>query len=152
MTISDSSTIRVLLLEDEAFIRQTIAIMMRAFQNIEMREGADGTEGLRLMDEGFCPDVVLCDVNMEPMDGLTFLRQLRASHDPARMAVHVIMLTAASDPDTVRAAKTLKVSGYLVKPVSVARLAERLTAALQSGQGQAVISPVAPKVLRQRHA
>ncbi len=150
MTVSDTSVIRVLLLEDEAFIRETIGIMMRAFHNVELREGIDGTEGLQLLDKGFSPDVVLCDVQMAPMDGLTFLRQLRKSNDPARAALHVVMLTAASDPDTVKSAVKLGISGYLVKPVSMTRLAERLTAALQTGQGDEAVNGVAPKVLRRR--
>jgi two-component system chemotaxis response regulator CheY len=103
-----------------------------------------------MMEDGFCPDIVLCDVNMEPMDGLTFLRKVRTSHDPARIALHVIMLTGATDAETVRSAVTLGISSYLVKPVSPARLAERLTAALQGGPGQAVLSTAAPKVLRRR--
>jgi two-component system chemotaxis response regulator CheY len=150
MTISDRSLIRVLLLEDEAFIRETIRVMLRGFSNVEVREGVDGTEGLRLMEEGFSPDVVLCDVHMEPMDGLAFLRQLRASRDPARTTLHVIMLTAASDPETVRAAVTLGVSSYLVKPVSLKRLEERLSAALQGGSGHMVPNTAAPKVMRRR--
>jgi two-component system chemotaxis response regulator CheY len=150
MTISDSSIIRILLLEDEAFIRETIKRMLSVFSNVEVREGVDGTEGLKVMDEGYSPDVVLCDVHMEPMDGLTFLRQLRASRDPARIALHVIMLTAASDPETVRVAVTLGVAGYVVKPVSPARLAERLSAALLGGAGRTVLNTTAPKVLRHR--
>ena len=83
MTISDPSLVRILLLEDEAFIRDTIKRMMTAFCNIDMRDVTDGTEGLRLMEAGFSPDIVLCEVHMEPTDGLTFLQQVRASRDPA---------------------------------------------------------------------
>jgi len=150
MTISDSSIIRILLLEDEAFIRETIKRMLNAFSNVEVREGVDGAEGLKLLEEGFSPDVVLCDVHMEPMDGLTFLRQLRTSRDPARIALHVIMLTAASDPETVRKAVALGIAGYVVKPVSPSRLAERLSAALLGGAGRTALNTTAPKVLRQR--
>jgi len=42
MTVSDRSLVRILLLEDEAFIRETIRLMMRAFGNVDFREGADG--------------------------------------------------------------------------------------------------------------
>jgi response regulator of citrate/malate metabolism len=87
---------------------------------------------------------------MEPMDGLAFLRQLRTGRDPIRIAMHVIMLTGASDPETVRTAVTLGVSSYLVKPISLTRLTERLTAALQGGLGHTALNTAAPKVLRRR--
>lgn len=126
----DFSSIRILLLEDQPFIRTLLKQLLRSLGTRDIREGIDGTEGLKLLDEGFLPDLVLCDVQMTPMDGLTFVRQVRGAADAGRAKLPMIMLTAAADADIVRAAADLGVGGFLVKPVSQRLLAERMSAVL----------------------
>jgi two-component system chemotaxis response regulator CheY len=118
--------IRVLLVEDEPFIRGTFTRILRSLGCTEVREAPDGTEALAVLSFGFRPDLVLCDVRMAPMDGLGFLAHLRKSPDPVLAKTPVIMLTGATDEASVRAARGLGVGGYLVKPVSPGALAERV--------------------------
>ena len=126
----DFASLRVLVLEDQPFIRTLLKQLLRSLGTRDVREGADGTEGLKLLDEGRMPDLVLCDFQMTPMDGLTFVRQVRESANPVRAKLPMIMLTAAADEEVVRTAAGLGVGGFLVKPVSQRMLAERMTAAL----------------------
>jgi two-component system chemotaxis response regulator CheY len=130
MTEISMPKVRVLLVEDEPFIRGTIRRMLRALGCSEVREAPDGTEALALLSYGYRPALVLCDVHMAPMDGLAFLRHLRAGSDPVQAKVPIIMLTGATDEETVRAARGLGIGGYLVKPVSPATLAERVNTVL----------------------
>ena len=130
---NEPSLIRVLLLEDEAFIRNTIRRMLRNFRNLDVLEGCDGTEGLRLLDETGPFDLMLCDVQMAPMDGLTFVRTVRGIADPLRSAIPAVMLTAASDMETVRSVSSLGACGYLLKPISYKALADRMAQALRNG-------------------
>lgn len=146
MTPEVESPIRVLLLDDEPFIRGTIKRLLRAFDNIEVREAGDGAEGLALMDAGFCPDVVLCDVLMAPLDGLAFLQAVRRSGDLARAATPIIMLTAAADEETVRSSGALGAFAYLVKPISLTLLTDRLNAALRKADGGKLLRRHTPPI------
>lgn len=121
--------VRVLVLEDEDHIRRIICRLLRqiGFRLIhDVANGADGfKELLRVM-----PQVILCDIHMEPIDGLTFLRKLRGLGKPEFTRIPVIFLTADAQRDTVVEAKDLRVDGYLVKPVSPKQLKERIDAVL----------------------
>ena len=130
MTLSDFSGLRFLVLEDEPFIRTLLKQMLRSLGSREVRGAADGTEGLQLMEEGFFPDLVVCDFQMTPMDGLSFVRRVRAAGDPARARLPMIMLTASADAEIVRAAASLGIGSLLIKPVSKQLLAHRVSAAL----------------------
>ncbi|GLZ31482.1 transcriptional regulatory protein [Lentzea sp. NBRC 105346] len=80
----------------------------------------NGADALRLAEE-LKPDLVLLDVYLPDMDGLSVLRQLRASLD-----VDVIVITAATDVDTVRGAMRGGVLHYLIKPFEYAALRDQL--------------------------
>jgi two-component system chemotaxis response regulator CheY len=146
MTTELNPTIRILLLEDEPFIRDTIKRLLRAFDNIELREVGDGAEGLALMGDGFRPDVVLCDVMMEPVDGMVFLETVCRSQDPARATTPIIMLTAARDKDTVLRSEAKGAFAFLAKPVSLALLTERVNAALRKSGGGKVLRKHATRI------
>jgi two-component system chemotaxis response regulator CheY len=123
--------IRILLVEDEPFIRGTLRRMLRTLGCAEVREASDGTEALEALKGGFRPDLLLCDVQMAPMDGLTLLRRLQEGGSPQHARIPAVMLTVATDEETVRQARGLGISGYLVKPVSPAILADRVNAVLR---------------------
>lgn len=121
--------VRVLVLEDEDHIRRIICRLLRqiGFRLIhEVANGADGFKELLRVK----PQVILCDIHMEPIDGLTFLRKLRGLGKPEFTRIPVIFLTADAQRDTVVEAKDLRVDGYLVKPVSPKQLKERIDAVL----------------------
>lgn len=131
--IDDSSRykdLRILVIEDESYTRHMITGLLRqiGFQHInESKDGGDGfKETIRTR-----PQVVLCDVHMEPMDGLGYLGMLRAFRNEEIAATPVIFLTADKQQETVISAKQLKVDGYLVKPVSLQALKQRLDALLK---------------------
>jgi len=125
------SDLTVLIVEDESFISGLIKRMLRNLRTAYIWEAPDGTEALRLINGPVRPDLVICDVQMFPMDGITFLGRLRSSTDPVRAGTPVIMLTSVTQEDTVRGTKGLGVSGYLVKPVSPKQLSDRISAIFQ---------------------
>ena len=121
--------VKVLVLEDEAYIRQIIRRLLRQIGFKLITEVEDGTEGFREMLR-VNPDVILCDIHMTPIDGMTFLRKLRQINHETIAKVPLIFLTADAELNTVMSAKELRVDGYLTKPVSVKALKERLDAVL----------------------
>ena len=65
------------------------------------------------------PDLVLCDFHMQPVDGLTYLSNLRNAKVGGVNDTRVVFLTSDAEQDTVIRAKEYEVNGCLVKPVSV---------------------------------
>jgi two-component system chemotaxis response regulator CheY len=129
---------RILIVDDEPFMRATVKQMLRLSGQFTFEEAGDGAAALNAVAE-FKPDLVICDNGMVPMTGLDFLKKLRAHEDEALRRTLVIMLTADAKEETLLGAARLKVSGYLVKPVSPKKLGERLRQVFtgsQSAQAQ----------------
>jgi two-component system chemotaxis response regulator CheY len=137
MMPDESSHLRLLLVEDEKFIRHTIRQLLRSLGISDIREAADGTDALAAMRDGFQPDVIICDVQMAPMDGVTFLKAIRKEADPALAAIPVIVLTVSADATVVREFRHLGISSYLLKPVSRKQLDDHVTAAIRRTGGAA---------------
>lgn len=119
MVHADLKLLKVLLIDDEWFIRSTLRQILNqiGISNVyEAESAADGIkETLRTL-----PTLVLCDIHMPGEDGLFYVENLRKSPIPGVAAIPVIMLTSDSSEDSVLTAKGLKVSGYLIKPVALA--------------------------------
>ena len=101
---------RVLVAEDEALIRLDLVEMLREEGYDVCGEAGDGQTALRLARE-LRPDLVVLDVKMPVLDGLSAAEQIVAE----RLAP-VVILTAFSDRDLVERAKEAGVMAYLVKP------------------------------------
>lgn len=119
--------LRVLIVDDERSLRSTIKLMLCRIGAFEVKDAADGTEGL-IQVAAFKPDIILCDVGMKPMSGLDFVKRMRELADAARANTPVIMVTGHGEQQAVLEAAKLRISGYLVKPVSTQLLAGRIEA------------------------
>lgn len=118
-----------LLVEDQPIIREMVTKLLTRFGFSRVEEAPDGSDALRILDrQGF--DIIICDINMKPMDGLDFVRRLRAGvnlrYDRRRANTPVILLTGSSEAEHVYNAKGLGVRGYLLKPIDAAKLEDRL--------------------------
>ena len=122
-------SLRVLVLEDETYIRQIVCRLLRQIGFRLIEEGADGTDGFKELLR-VKPDLIICDIHMKPVNGMTFLRKLRNLGKPEYSQTPFIFLTSDANRDTVITAKELRVDGYLSKPVSQASLKARVDAAL----------------------
>ena len=101
---------RVLIAEDEALIRLDLREMLQEEGFEVVGEAADGEKAVQLATE-LQPDVVICDVKMPKMDGITAAGQIAA----ARIAP-VVILTAFSQRDLIERARDAGAMAYLVKP------------------------------------
>jgi two-component system chemotaxis response regulator CheY len=125
--MSNLRDLRILVVDDDRFMRNTIRAMLRNIGHFIVTEANDGETALQMI-AAQKPELVLCDINMEPMNGLRFVEQLRNHKDSALRDIAVIMLTMQSDAATVEYAANLNIRGYLVKPVSPKQLTHRLQA------------------------
>jgi two-component system, chemotaxis family, chemotaxis protein CheY len=119
--------LRVMIVDDEPFMRRTIRAMLRRVGPCVASEAGNGEEALSLL-AAERPDVILCDINMAPMSGTQFLHALRRHEDAGIRATAVVMLTVSADEATVRGIAPLGIQGYLVKPVSPKQITDRLNA------------------------
>jgi CheY-like chemotaxis protein len=123
----DLSAVRILTLDDEPTMRMLIRSILRQAGCAEVEQAGDGASALRMVDRGKI-DLVICDWQMSPMNGLEFVQALRKSVTGS--TVPVIMLTANSEATDVQRIQSLNVSGWLVKPISSRRLVERVRSVL----------------------
>ena len=114
----NADSLVILLIEDEAHIRRIVRQILFRIGVRNVYEAADGGDGfmqvLRVK-----PHVVLCDIHMAPVDGITFLETLRAAKVDKVRSTPVLFLTSNAKEETIMRARDLRVNGYMVKPVSV---------------------------------
>jgi CheY-like chemotaxis protein len=103
---------RVLLVDDEPVIRELVKAMLEG-DGVEVRSAGNGPRALQDA-RVFRPDLVLLDIVMPGMDGLSVLRLMRA--DPALAGVAVHMLTARAGAPDHAAAESAGADGYIEKP------------------------------------
>lgn len=109
---------RVLIVDDQPFIRTTMRQLLNQLGVVETEEAADGIQALEKCDV-YDFDLIFLDIEMEPMDGEEFLRTLRAKKSPRSSEIPVIMLTSHAEENTVLRLADIGVEGYIVKPPSV---------------------------------
>lgn len=102
----------ILTVDDSASIRQTIKIALRA-EGYSVGEASDGSEGLKkAISDDF--DLIITDLNMPVLDGLSMIRELRKQ--PTRAGVPILFLTTESDGEIKQQAKAAGATGWLTKP------------------------------------
>lgn len=128
--------IRILIVDDHAVVREGLRAFLALQDGFEIvGEAADGEEGLQRAAE-LEPDVILMDLVMPKLDGVSAMRELR--HRGAR--AHVIVLTSFLDDDRLLPALEAGAAGYLLKNSQPTELARAVRAAQA---GEAIIDPTA---------
>ncbi len=115
---------KILVIEDHAMLRNEIVEMLQ-LTNYTVCDAPDGQTGLDLAQSEH-PDLILCDVMMNNIDGFEVLRRLRGN--PETAALPLIFLTARSDRDSMRQGMGLGADDYVTKPFS----ADELLGAIQT--------------------
>jgi CheY-like chemotaxis protein len=123
--VSNLEGCKILVVDDEPFMRSTIKAVLRVIDRFDVCEADDGDTALVLTDT-FKPDVVLCDIFMPRMGGLEYVARLRKHPTSWMRETPVLILTGRSDEATVRDAVRHQINGYLLKPVSSQALGARL--------------------------
>jgi DNA-binding response OmpR family regulator len=120
----------VLLVEDDENVRETLALNLRA-EGYDVRLAADGEAGLESA-RGEPADVVILDVMLPKLDGLTVCRILRRES-----RVPILLLTARGTETDKIIGLEMGADDYIVKPFSLGEFLARVRAALRRGQTSA---------------
>lgn len=118
---------RVLIVEDDEPTRRLLAITLR--RTYDVIAAADGAEGLEMASTPPLPDLIITDVMMPRLDGVTMVREIRR-RDAARK-VPVIFLTAKGGAADVAAGIGAGARHYLVKPIKLAALEDMVKSILR---------------------
>jgi CheY-like chemotaxis protein len=121
---------RVLFVEDNEVNRRVVREMLRA-GGIEMAEAGDGAAGLKMIDENDY-DLVLMDLRMPGMDGMTAIRHLRTRGD-AKASLPVIVVTADAGSSIDADCKAAGADDVILKPVSMSSLFNAIGSILARG-------------------
>jgi NarL family two-component system response regulator LiaR len=138
--MSSSQPIRVMLVDDHTMVRRGLATFMEVFDDLELAgEAANGDEAIELCSR-LLPDVVLMDLAMPDVDGVTATRVIRRRFP----RVQVLALTSFKEEELIHNALQAGAIGYLLKDVTADELAKAIRAA---HAGRATLSPAAVQAM-----
>jgi two-component system chemotaxis response regulator CheY len=117
--------VRTLIVDDSSVMRKIVerALRQAGLDTMVVHEAGSGIEGLDVL-RAKQVDLILSDINMPSMDGLEFLRQLRAQN--LAPGVPVVMITTESSEEHVKQAILAGAQGYIRKPFTAEQVKERV--------------------------
>ncbi|WP_406012665.1 response regulator transcription factor [Streptomyces sp. NBC_00984] len=137
--------VRLLIVDDDPLVRAGLALMLGGADDIDIvGEGTDGTEVAELVDR-LRPDVVLMDIRMPGMDGLTATESLRSRPDAPEV---VVLTTFHADEQVLRAIRA-GAAGFVLKDTPPAQIVDSVR---RVAAGDPVLSPAVTRRLMARAA
>jgi class 3 adenylate cyclase len=141
--VSEDGAIRVMLVDDHLVVRRGLRGFLELLRDIEVvGEAEDGAEAIALADR-LRPDVILMDLLMPVMDGLTAIAEIKK----AQPEVEIVAVTSFIEEEKVVAALEAGASGYLLKDAEPDEVANAIR---KAHAGEMLIDPAVAKLLTQR--
>jgi NarL family two-component system response regulator LiaR len=139
----DDAPIRVLIVDDHAVVRTGLKVFLDLQPDMEVvGEAADGSEGVA-MARRLEPDVVLMDLLMPNMDGVTAIGRIKAE----RPETEIVTMTSFIEEEKVTSALEAGASGYVLKDAEAEEVA---TAVRAAHAGEVHLDPAVARLLAQR--
>ena len=126
----DIKRARIIVVEDEHLMSTFILNSLRRIGILDLYAFGEGATALREVLR-LKPDLIITDVHMQPVGGMEFVRELRGHANSQISKTKVIFLSADASLATVTEALPLGIVGYIVKPPSLAALANKIELALK---------------------
>jgi NarL family two-component system response regulator LiaR len=140
--MNTSQTIQVMLVDDHNVVRSGLATFLRAFEDLQLiGEAKNGLEAVNLCRQKK-PDVILMDLMMPEMDGITATRTILADFPD----IQIIAMTSFEEEELVHGVLAAGAISYLLKNVTSDELAKAIRDAVS---GRSTLSPEAARVLVQ---
>src|SRR5437763_3909303 len=121
---------KILIIDDEQWLREMVQLAL-AQKGYDVIEAGNGSIGVEVAQKEL-PDLILCDVNMEKMDGYGTLSSLR--NDPSTAAIPFILMTGLADNAGMRHGMELGADDYLPKPFTIDALYAAVDARIKKTQ------------------
>jgi DNA-binding response OmpR family regulator len=120
----------ILVVEDDRSMRDGLRVTLE-LEGYNVLTATDGQKAIRCLETS-APDLIVADVKMPHMDGLTFLTKVRENE--AWQDIPIIMVTAAADAETKTTAKWRGAQAYMTKPFDLEDLLATVIRVLAQGQ------------------
>jgi two-component system chemotaxis response regulator CheY len=105
---------KVLVIDDDVVSRMMLMHLIDNCGKFEIFEAEDGADAWRQLEEGLRPAICFCDLRMPRLSGMELLQRVRAT--PGMQEIPFVLVSSASDRDTVQQASAAGAAGYIVKP------------------------------------
>ncbi len=140
------TSIRILITDDHLIVREGLRLILETADGFEVvGEAADGSECLRLLPN-LAPDVVLMDLQMPGMDGISAISHLRRLYPD----IAIVILTTFNEDELMLRGLQAGARGYLLKDTDRQSLLDTITAA---ARGETLLKPeILRRVLALQHA
>jgi len=130
-------SVEILYVDDESQRRDLMRRTLMSLGARRVQVAESGAEGLKVVLGTTC-GVVIVEHKMTPMDGIAFVRELRSANNYPRALVPALVVGESASADIVRAALAAGANNFLVKPISPAKLYERISWAITDARPWAV--------------
>ncbi len=120
MATTNTATTRILIVDNHELVRAALAIDLNRYTDLEIVGlAADGEQAIALTQQ-FLPDVILMDLQMPVMDGLTASKHIKHSHPNVR----IIAYTSLDDPQVEVIAQTVPIDEFCYKDIKTQALVD----------------------------
>ena len=148
MNTAAPKTVRIVLADDHDLVRSGVKALLSMISGVEViAEARDGSELVALLDD-VQPDIVMTDISMPGMDGITAISEIHARHPHVKMLV----LSMYDTVDFVKRAVTSGACGYLMKDAPPFELEQAVRSVMATGSyfspaiAQRLLQPSEPSV------
>jgi two-component system chemotaxis response regulator CheY len=119
--------LHVMIIDDQEVMRSIIKKLLVKANPAQISEARNGVEALEMLRSGDVdPDVILCDLHMEKMDGSQFLRELRADKANVNSRKPVLILTGDKNEQAHEVTRQMGASRVLTKPIPADELIRQI--------------------------
>jgi len=125
----DIERVNFLIVGGNSHMRSIIRTILRALGGRNVCEAENGAKAIDMMHT-FSADIVICEREMQPLDGLEFVRTLRTSSDSPNQMVPIIMLTGYAEKHDISEARDAGINEFLGTPVSATDLYRRIVSVI----------------------
>lgn len=129
-TLYNLADLHVLIVDDNAFMRVLVATVLHSFGVRRTDEACEGADALEKLEAGSY-DLMITDLMMAPVDGITLTRMIRKSSGRVSPYLPIILMTGHTDKDHVFEARDVGVTEIIAKPIAPKALYERIVAIIE---------------------
>jgi len=122
--------LKILVVDDNAHMRRLVVTVLQAFGVVQIHEAASGDRAWAMLPD-VNPDIIVLDWVMEGMNGIDFVKLVRADPLSPNPFVPVIMLSGHTSLEHVREARDAGISEFIAKPVSAKTMMSRMAAVIE---------------------
>ncbi len=115
---------KVLLVDDDLVSRMALVDLVKSLGHFHIVEAEDGEQAWQFLQAGLRPLLCCCDIRMPRLSGIDFLQRVKA--DPSLHQLPVVLVSSASDMETVQQAIQAGATGYILKPFNAEQAGQQL--------------------------